>query len=196
MDTLPPHGPSAIRHRRASKAMSDSAVRAYAAGKRFAAGTLDRWLAQKDEDRDAFLAVAERLRLGENQVRDLLEQVEDIAVRQGTCPAAVLRDAAVTSVLDRGLGRNETIHALRRALRRLRYPELSRAEAELSRLIKELELPSGVKLELPEGLESERLSVRVTASSAHELRALAASLGRAVGLEQIDRMYSILEGKW
>ena len=38
--------------------MSESAVRAYAAEKRFAAALLSRWLAQPPADRDALLALA------------------------------------------------------------------------------------------------------------------------------------------
>jgi len=63
--------------------MSNSAIRDYAAEKRFAAATLDRWLALGQSDREALLALTVRLRCGENQFRDLLDDLSDIATRRG-----------------------------------------------------------------------------------------------------------------
>lgn len=176
--------------------MSESAVRAYASSKHFSPVALERWLACHTEDRDAFLGVAERLRLGENQVRDLLEQLEDIASRRGSNLAQILASPPVRDVLERRLARNESIHALRQALRRLRYPQLASVEAQLRQLINELELPVGVKVEFPQDLEGEHLTVTLKAASAAELRARVASLVGAIGLEQVDRVYALLEGKW
>jgi hypothetical protein len=176
--------------------MSEAGVRTYASDKHFSPGVVERWLGYRAEDRDAVLAVAERLRLGENQVRDLLEQLEDIAGRQGSPLAAVLQSAPVRGVLERGLGRNETIHHLRQTLARLRYPQLSQTEEQLRRLIHDLQLPAAVTVEFPKGLEGEHVSVTVKAASACELRACVAALGRALEGKEVERVYALLEGKW
>jgi hypothetical protein len=176
--------------------MSESAVRAYAAEKRFAYATLERWLAYADGDRDALLDLAIRLRLGENQLRDLLDDIAAITARQGGGAAALLHDEALRAVLEQPLGRNEAIKALKQALRRLRYPQLNAAEQRLARLGKTLRLPAGVRLELPENLEGEHIALTLRASSAAELRAQAGALAAALRGEALDEMFAVLEGRW
>ncbi len=176
--------------------MSEAAVRAYAEAKRFGAATVERWLGHAETDRAALLALAERLRLGENQFRDLLDQLEDIAARQQSSPAAVLASAPVHAVLERGLGRNEAINALKVALRRLRYPQLSAVEASLAALAKQLRLPAGAGLEFPENLEGSQVTITLRAGSPAELRARAASLVAAVARDEVDEMFRLLEGRW
>jgi hypothetical protein len=176
--------------------MSESAVRAYAAEKRFAGGLVDRWLAQPAADRDALLELATSLRLGENQVRDLLDDLTAIGARCACGIAAIVRDDALRSVLGRGLGRNEAVKALKQALRRLRYPQLSGAEQRLAELARSLRLPGGVRLELPENLEGEHVALTLRARSAAELRAQARAVAAAVQHGAVDEMFAVLGGEW
>jgi hypothetical protein len=176
--------------------MSEDAVRAYAAGKHFGAATVERWLAHDAAGRAALLAVAERLRLGENQVRDVLEAAEDIAARRGAGIAAVLGGAEVRAVLDADLGRNEAVSALKNALRRLRYPQLSAAEARLATLIATLALPAGTKLDLPRNLEGEEVCVTLRARSAAELRARTQRLAAALERPEVEEIFAALGGDW
>ena len=70
---------------------------------------------------------------GENQLRDVLDDLAAIGSRHGragsprSCESDELR-----AVLGRRLGRNEAIKALKQSLRRLRYPQLSAAEQRLA----------------------------------------------------------------
>lgn len=176
--------------------MSESQVRAYAAAKRFGGALLERWLAQPPVDRDALLALAEQLRLGENQLRDVLDDLTAIGARRTCGPSAVLGIDAVRAVLARPLGRNEAIRALKQALRRLRYPQLSAVEADLAQRVKALRLPAGVRVELPENLEGEHLAVTLRASSAAELRGQAAAVAAALRADTLDEMFALLGGHW
>ncbi|MGD9763940.1 MAG: hypothetical protein AB7V27_09525 [Candidatus Binatia bacterium] len=173
----------------------DAAVRAYAAEKRFAEGTLSRWLMQDAPAQIALLAVAERLRLGDNQFRAVLDDVVDIAARRGCAVAAVLEDPAVRAVWARGLGRNEAMKALREALRRLRYPQLTAAEQRVSALTRSLRLPAGARLECPPLLEGEEMTLVVRGSSATQLRARAAAAVRALQDEALEELFAVLEGR-
>jgi hypothetical protein len=176
--------------------MSESAIRAYAVEKRFAAGLLARWLAQPADDRDAVLELATHLRLGENQLRDVLDDLAAIGARRACGIAAVLRDEALRGVLARSLGRNEALKALKRTLRRLRYPQLSSAEQHLAELARSLRLPSGVRVELPENLEGEHLAVTLRARTATELRAQARAVAALVQNQAVDEMFAVLGGEW
>jgi len=176
--------------------MSESAVRAYAADKRFADATVTRWLAHPPADRDALLALATQLRLGENQWRELCDALAAIGARRGCGIAAVLEDAALRAVLARPLGRNEAIRALKQCLRRLRYPQLSAAEERLTALGRALRLPAGVHLALPENLEGEHVAITLRARSAAELRAQAQALAAALQGSAVDEVFAVLGGQW
>ena len=176
--------------------MSESAVRDYAAGRHFSPATVERWLAYDEAGRDALLALAERLRVGENQFRDVLDMAEDVAARAGSSIAMVLGGPEVSAALSADLGRNEAIKALKSALRRLRFPQLSAAEGRLQSLIGRLGLPAGATLELPQNLEGQELRVSLRGRSAAELRARAEGLAAALGRSEIDEIFAVLEGEW
>jgi hypothetical protein len=176
--------------------MSEDSVRAYAAGKHFGAATVERWLAHDGAGRDALLALAERLRLGENQFRDVLDTAEDVAARAGSSVAAVLGGADVSAALGADLGRNDAIKAVKQALRRLRFPQLSAAEERLQSLIGGLGLPAGATLEVPPNLEGRELRVTLRGRSAAELRTRAAGLAAALGRPEVDEIFAVLGGEW
>jgi len=175
--------------------MSDDAVRAYGRGRRFSDATMQRWLRHAAPDREAMLQLAERLRLGENQFRDLLDVLEDIASRQESAIATVIGTEPVAAVLARGLGRNETLRALRHALRRRRYPQLVQAETAMADLARRLRLPAWTRVEWPENLEGDELSVTIRAGSATELRARLGEVAAALARPEVDEMFRLLEGE-
>lgn len=176
--------------------MSDEGVRRYAEQVRLAAATRDDWLARPAAERDALLALATRLRLGENQFRAVLDDLTAIAARQQSGLAEVLAGAAIQAVLQRGLGRNEAIKALKQVLRRLRMPQLTAAEGQLAALVRRLALPAGARVELPPELEGDRITVALRAGSADELRAQAVALAAALSNPALDEMFAVLEGRW
>lgn len=176
--------------------MDERGVAAYAREKRFSAPLTERWLAVGEADAAALLGVARRLRLGENQFRDVLELAEGIAARRACAMADVLALDPVRSVLEGPLGRNEAVKALKLALRRLRYPQLTEAEERLGRLVKALRLPRGVRVEFAPHLEGSRVTVIVEAQSAPTLRAHAAALAEALACDEVDEIFRLLEGEW
>ena len=176
--------------------MSESAARAFAESRRFAAATRERWLALAPADRDALLEIAERLRLGENQFRDVMDDLSAIAARRGVSLASIAGGAELADVLARPLGRNDAIKAVKQVLRGLRYPQLERAAERLAALGKQLRLPAGARIELPEHLEGEHLAVTLRARSAAELRAQASAVAQALQRDVLDEMFAVLEGRW
>jgi hypothetical protein len=172
------------------------AVRAYAGAKRFAAVTVERWQRWEEADQNALLTIVERLRLGENHVRDLLDALEAIVARRSCTFADVLAEQSVTAVLAAGHARNETVHALKLALRRLRFPQLTATEERLRATVKQMGLPTGATITLPEGLEGEEVLLSVRATSAAELRRRVAAVAAAVDGAAVDEIYRVLGGEW
>ncbi len=173
--------------------MSEEA-RTYAQTKHFSAPTLERWLALPAADRDALLEIANRLRLGENHFRDVLDLADDIAARQQTTIQAVLASASVRELLGRGHGRNETLKELKDVLRRRRYPQLAATEAALAVLVKQLGLPPEVRIDFPENLDGNGIVVTLRAKSASELRVCTRALAAVCMRTEVDEMFNRLEG--
>jgi hypothetical protein len=176
--------------------MAEQDARSYARGKRFSPSTLERWLAKIPSDRDALLDLALRLRLGQNQFRDLLDLLEDIAARQGSSLKEVIESPSIAPVMSRALGRNEAIKTIKSVLRRLRYPQLSEIEKRLADLVQSIHLPPGARIEFPANLEGEHVSVRLTASGPAELRAQANALVAALERPEVEQIFDLLEGDW
>jgi len=173
--------------------MSEQAVRQYADGRRFSAPTTERWL--RSDARDALLGIAEGLRLGENQLRDLLDAIEDIAARRGCAAGAVLQLEPVSAVLRGKLGRNDQVKALKAALRRLRYPQLTATEERLRQLARRLELPAAARLELPADLEGSEVTLILRAGSAAALCELLDAAAAAARRPELDEMFRVLGGE-
>jgi hypothetical protein len=174
--------------------MAEAEIRDYARDRRLRAATVERWLGHAPADRAAVLAVTRELRLGENQLCDVFDALEDIAVRRDCSIASILDGDVVKAALGRDLGRSDRIKMLKACLRRLRYPQLSAAEDRVAELTRELGLPGGTRLEVPEFLEGDAVTVTLRAKSAADLRAKASRLAEAVAQPQCEEIFAILEG--
>jgi hypothetical protein len=169
-----------------------AAIAAYATFRRFSAATLQRWQRLADEDQRALLDLAQRLRLGENQFRDFLDWSEEIALRDRCSLAAVWRREVLATVLARDLGRNEMIHALKAALRALRFPQLAATEERIAELIKRLDLPRDSQLQVPLNLEGDAVRLELHSRSAAALRDQVAALQRALTQPELDEIFRLL----
>lgn len=110
------------------------------------------------------------LRLSLNKQREVLTLLREIALREERTAADVLNDAAVQSILgDAEADRNQRAAALRRWLRRRRYPAVSRAEAAFTEAVRDLPLGEGVQLIPPKGFESPVYTLSLTFKSRSEL---------------------------
>ncbi|MBI4516252.1 MAG: hypothetical protein HY699_10615 [Deltaproteobacteria bacterium] len=174
--------------------MTDSAaVLAYTAARRFSAPTCARWLRLEAGDQAALLQVAERLRLGENQFRDFFDWAEEIAVRDRCAIKDVWGRAPVAGALARKLGRNEMVAAVKAALRQLRFPQLAAAESRLAQLVRQLQLPHGVRVHLPEQLEGDEVRIELRGRSAEALRAGVAAVQQGLRRAELDEIFRLLE---
>jgi hypothetical protein len=165
---------------------------AYANERGFRAASVERWLALAVEDAAALWELVGALRLGENQARNLWEWAEEIAARDGTTMAKVLTAEAFRAALHGSGGRNDRLKAVKAHLRRRRFPTLARAEDRLAALIADLELPSGVKLSLPEFLEGDEVRVEIVAADAKSLLAAANRIAAAAATPACEEIFELL----
>lgn len=153
-----------------------ASIAEFAAERRYGPATIARWERLDAADGQALLALAIELRPSENQLRDLWEWAADTATRDGTSLAAVLGDESLRAVRRRPLARSEKLTLVKKALRRLRFPQLAASEAALAEHVRALNLPRSVRIEFPDQLEGDDLRVSFTARSPDEWAALARAL--------------------
>ena len=172
----------------------DARLRAYGDERHFRGKTIERWLALQDEDAAALLELAESLRLGENQLRDLWLWAEEVAWRDGCSVATVLATPELRRALRQQGGRAETLKAYKAALRRMRFPGLVAREQQLAQLVADLDLPATVAVQWPAFLEGDTLRLTFASTSAAELRATIAAMGEAVERDACDEIFALLGG--
>jgi hypothetical protein len=175
--------------------MPENEIRAYAQEKGFHQRTLARWLGWEQGDRDALGDLALRLRMSENHLRDMMDWLEEIALRDHTTIHRILSTKAVhDKTTDPRLGRADKVKQIKEQLRRLRFPRLVETEDEIRNKIQELNLHPEIRLSVPPGLEGGRLCIEFCAASAPELRALTTRLCEAAGTSLAPEIFDLLAG--
>ena len=147
-------------------------------------------------DGGALLQLASALKLGENHVRDLLDWLEEIALRDGLSVHEILQKDSITETqTDPRLGRGDRLKRVKEQVRRLRYPRLSRLEDMVQAKIRELRLHPHIKVTVPPGLEGGFLRVELNASAGEELSSLVAKLDAAAKSETMAEIFVLLRGE-
>ena len=176
--------------------MSDQQILAYGKAKGFREKSLERWLSLAEADREALLELVEALQIGENHFRDFLDWVEEIALRDGVRPADIVRGESLGRISsDPRLGRNDKLKRMKDELRRLRFPRLSRLEAEIRKRIRALGLKPRIQIAVPPALEGGALTVHLRAARHEEMKALAEEFARALETETMKEIFALLGGE-
>jgi len=168
-------------------------ILAYAQHKHLSAQTLARWQGWTAEDQAELLTLAEELQLGENHLRDFVDWLEEIVLRDGGTLGAVLSRPEVHRSLNTKLSRNDKLKAVKDALRRLRYPQLSQLEDDLRAAIKALDLGGRVRVSFPPAFEGDEVTVAITAHNVKELDDSVARLRLRLADGTLQRMFDLLD---
>lgn len=165
----------------------------YAREKHLSAHTLARWQAWTEEDQAAFLTIVQDLQLGENHLRDFLDWLEEIAARDGGTVCQVLAQGDIRRALETKLARNDKLKVVKDALRRLRYPHLSRLEEGLRAAVKALDLGSRVRVSFPPALEGDEITIEIKARTVKELDESLTRLRQRVAEGGVQRVFDLLD---
>jgi hypothetical protein len=167
----------------------------YAKSRGFHRRTLDRWLGLGAGDGAALLALVQELKAGENHLKDFLDWLEEIALRDGINVAAILARGEMSRIVsDPRLGRNDKLKRLKDELRRLRFPRLARIEEEIQRRVRAMKLDPGLSVTVPAGLEGGAVTIKIEARSYEEARRLTARLGDVTERAEMKEIFSLLHG--
>ncbi|HEY3303523.1 MAG TPA: hypothetical protein VGL70_08315 [Candidatus Binatia bacterium] len=176
--------------------MIDQQIQDYCRLKGFHEQTLQHWLKLSESDRQALVHLAQTLTIGENHFKDILEWLEEIALRDGASVAQILsRDALRRIASDPRRGRNDKVKRIKDELRRQRFPRLARIEEEIHRRVREMKLKPQFQLTVPAGLEGGAVTIGMKAASYDELKRLSAELARVVDQEGMKEIFALLRGE-
>ena len=168
-------------------------ISTYAQQKRLSQSTLERWLAWPEADQAALWELVQEIQLGENHLRDFLDWCEEIVLRDGGTIMDLLSHPFLRQPLSSKLGRNDKLKAVKDALRKLRYPRLSRLEEDLRTAVKALDLGRRVQISFPPSFEGEDITIEIKARNVKELSDSLARLGQRVDDEMIQRLFELLD---
>ncbi|MGH7928941.1 MAG: hypothetical protein ACREQV_14225 [Candidatus Binatia bacterium] len=170
-------------------------VRDYAKTRGFHPQTLARLSGWSPSASAALGRLALTLKISENHLRDLMDWLEEIAVRDNRAIDAILADKVIADIeTDPRLGRGDKLKRFKEEIRRRRFPRLARTEDTLRARISELKLQPEIMLSAPPGLEGGKLRVEFSASSQQDLRRLAAKLADAAEKEATKEAFELLSG--
>ena len=175
--------------------MSETGIRQYAQSKGFHPQTLKRWFGWEPTARDALLRLAVDLKISENHLRDLMDWLEEIALREQSMIEGILGSQPIVKFTsDPRLGRADKLKRIKEEVRRLRFPRLARTEDAIRARIRELKLHPEIRLTVPSGLEGGRLQVELSGSSYDEFKRLIAKLTEAATDNRVREIFALLAG--
>lgn len=166
---------------------------AYAQRKHLSSATRDRWQAWQEEDQAALLSCAQELQLGENQLKDFLDWLEEIALRDETAIQAALEQREIRTALAAQGSRNDKLKAVKTALRKLRYPRLTQLETSARDALKALDLGRSVQISFPPAFEGDEITVTFHARNTPELQERLSQLQQRVDDGGFQRMFDVLD---
>jgi hypothetical protein len=175
--------------------MSETAIRDHAKARGFHTQTTERWLSWQPPDRTALAEIVFALKIGENHLRDIMDWLEEIALRDQAQIHELLSGKVVADITtDPRLGRADKLKRVKEQVRRWRFPRLAEAEGAIRTKIQALKLHPGVRLSVPPGLEGGRVQVEFSAASHEELKQLTAKLSEALEKAVASEIFELLSG--
>lgn len=135
------------------------------------------------------------LKIGENQLRDLMDWSEEIALRDGIAMAAIFAGKAIDSIAtDPRLGRADKVKRIKESLRRLRFPRLAQAEDEIQDKIRALKLQPEIRVTVAPGLEGGRLQIEFSVINQQDFKRVAEKLAAAAATTSTSEIFVLLGG--
>src|SRR4051812_18295394 len=104
--------------------MLQEEIQQFAKSKGLHPHTFERWCSWTTEDGAALLGIAQVLKPGENHLRDLMDWLEEIEIRDALSIRDVLQSQE-RIVTNPRLGRADRLKRIKEQIRRMRFPRLA-----------------------------------------------------------------------
>jgi hypothetical protein len=176
--------------------VSTDSLASYAQQKRLSAQILARWQAWDEADQHALLSLAQELQLGENHLRDFVDWLEEIVLRDGGSIGAVLDQREIQRPLttkQSRQSRNDRLKAVKDALRKLRYPHIARLEEELHKSVKALDLGRRVHIAFPPAFEGDEVTFEIKVRNVKDLVDSLSRLQQRIDDQSLQHLFDLLD---
>lgn len=138
----------------------------------------------------ALLNVLIHIRPNSNKLNELLTMIREISARDGISVEDVLhRYELLTIVANPEVAAPEKIAALRQTLRGIKLPELTKKQAEFSKLIDQLQLPENARLRSDPYFEDPSMKLEYSFDAPEELNALIGQIQKALQAQQWQKIF-------
>lgn len=176
--------------------MLEQEIREYAATKGFHPQTVARLLNWQADDTAALARLVLMLKISENHLRELMDWLEEISLREQKSINAILVSRTIEdSATHPRAGRADRLKRVKEQIRRMRFPRLAETEDAVEAKIHALKLHPEVRLSVPPGLEGGRLHVEFVAASHAAFKQLAERLTEAADNSVMTEIYDLLAGR-
>jgi ParB family transcriptional regulator, chromosome partitioning protein len=126
---------------------------------------------QDAADAEALAGLMQDLRLGLNRQRELLDWVQQIALREGlSISDLVNQDPVAQWRIDETNDRGHKAQKIREFLRKRRYPQITANEERYAGYLKKLDLSKNIHLTPPPYFEGRSFQLRIDFQSRHDLQ--------------------------
>ena len=157
---------------------------------------MERWLSWQSDDAEALAGLAISLKISENHLRDLMDWLEEIALRDRRSIHVILASKSVDDIAtDPRLGRADRVKRIKERIRRLRFPRLAETEDTIRAKIQDLKLHPEIRVTASPGLEGGQLRIEFAPASHAELKQIAAKLTEAVDKGSLAEIFDLLAGQ-
>lgn len=144
-------------------------------------------------ERAALDQVVAALRPSARHLTDVLDWLDDVAVRDGVRPAAVLARPGLEAQLRARGSAPDLLKRWKEVLRRERYPRLAAREDALAATVRGLGLGRAVRVQPPAALEGGVVTFTIAARSADELAEVLERLHAALAAGRIEALFALLD---
>ena len=140
---------------------------------------------------EGFTKLFDKFRLSLNIQREIITLVKEIANRDDTSMIDVLKRNALQEIINnKNLDRNQKTHQIRKYLKQLRFPSITKAEETFEEHKKNLNLKRGTKLIPPENFESTIYTLIFTFNSFDDLQNRKATFDAIIKNPSIKKILS------
>lgn len=168
-------------------------MKLYIVERGIAPGVAARLASFRGDDRRKLFDLVQNLRLGTGMMRDVLELLEEVSLRDGQPVGQILGDSALRDIISsHDLTSSQKAARLKLMLRKIRYPRLSLLDERFVAIRKKLAFRPGLSLEAPPFFEGDWLKAEFRFSRAEELEAFARELLEASRKTEISELLDLV----
>lgn len=131
-----------------------------------------------------------KLPMGLNKQREILQNLKEIAIREDGTLSDLLADEPIAAILnDTDADGNQKVGALRRYLRKRRYPRIVAVEEAFNTCVRNLGLRGDIHVAPPPGFEGTTCTLTIRANDVASLQRASGKLARAVENPSVSKLF-------